>query len=579
MLSKSILEVNPKDVMRNRPNAVCLFKQLLPLLLLKQKKIQYFFIITFFLVFMLIGLDIAIPLFLKNIVFLLTPKNKSLTYALILLLVAYGTIWMLSQIIQQLRQITMIRPLEECINQFCDKLFEHLHSLPLQYHLERNLGGITNALERAEYGLRDVFCGLFLFIIPLILELIIAAFILSFFYGIVYGFILILIAIFYIIFTLYATEWASHFQTLSNKKQASTNSNIVDSFINYANIKYFNQQGAEFTKCNHNLQQREKLLIKSTVNMELVRVGQSLIVGLGLILLTYTAGKKVLLHIYDVSDFILINGYVLQFISPLSHMGVIVKAVRKGINDLEDVMSIYNEKSHIKDESSGLIIKEVKGIVFKNVSFGYKPSRLILKDASFEVKKGETLGIIGQTGSGKSTLPYLLFKFFDVNSGQILINNKDIQTINIDKLRNLFGIVPQDITLFNTSIYENILFARPDATKEEVEKVIELSCLEETLKNFPESYHTIVGERGLKLSGGEKQRIAIARVLLKEPQVYILDEATSCLDSVTEEKVMKNIAPYLKRATTIIIAHRLSALNNADKVITLHNGRLEMRSS
>lgn len=556
-------------------------KDIFPFLWTKQEKIRSLFLISFALIFISIAFDLSIPIVLKEVVSRLSSPDKSMNYQLTLLLVAYGIIWTLSQTIQQLRQIIMVRPFERCIRLFCSKLFDHLHSLPMKFHLDRKTGAITNALERAQNGFPDVFWGLFLFVIPTIVELVLAATILCYFYGSIYGFILLLIATVFIIFTLYATGWASHFQTLSNEQQSSTNANIVDSLLNFASVKHFNNKDYEVLKCDSHLREREKILVKSISSMEFVRIGQSLIIGLGLIILTYTAGKQALQSTYDVSDFVLINGYILQFAAPLSHMGFIAREIRRGINELASIMEIYNTKPATSQpsEKNSKSLEKLESIEFNNVSFGYDPSRFVLKDVSFHLQAGKTIGIVGSTGSGKSTISNLLFKFFDVNSGKILINNKDIQNIESENLYKLLGIVPQDVMLLNTTIYENILFARPTASKEEIDEAIELAELGSVLRKLPNHYDTVVGERGLKLSGGEKQRIAIARILLKRPALYIFDEATSSLDLSTEETIMKNIASIIKNSMSIIIAHRLSTVVNADDILVFHNGVIEEQGS
>ena len=566
--------------MQERFKNLRIIKEIFPFLWSREEKIRSLFLFAFGLIFISIILDLSIPLVLKEVISKLSAHDKSMTYQLSLLLIAYGIIWALSQTIQQVRQIIMVRPLERGVRLFCSKLFDHLHSLPMKFHLDRKTGALTNALERAQNGFPDVFWGLFLFIIPTIIELFLAAAVLCYFYGPIYGFILLFIATVFIIFTFYATEWASHFQTLANEQQSNTNANIVDSLLNFASVKHFNNKKHEVLKCDNHLREREKSLVKSISSMEFVRVGQSLIIGLGLVLLTYTAGKQTLLSVYDVSDFILINGYILQFAAPLSHMGFIVRDVRRGLNELTCVLEIYKTKPEtFSQPEKANSLEKLESIEFKNVSFGYEPSRFVLKDVSFQLEAGKTIGIVGATGSGKSTISSLLFKFFDINSGHILINNEDIKSLRAESLSPLLGIVPQDVTLFNTTIYENILFARPSAHKKEVEEAIELAHLGSVLKRLPQHYDTVVGERGLKLSGGEKQRIAIARVLLKRPALYIFDEATSSLDLTTEETIMRNIAPILKNAISIIIAHRLSTVVNANEVLVLHNGEVEERGS
>jgi len=576
--------------MQERFKNLRIIKDLLPFLWTKEEKIRSLFLFAFGLIFISIALDLSIPLVLKEVVSCLAIPDKSMTYQLSLLLVAYGIIWTLSQVIQNVRQIIMVRPLESCIRLFCSKFFDHLHSLPMTFHMDRKTGSLTNALERAQHGFPDVFWGLFLFIIPTIIELFLAAAILCYCYGAIYGFLLLFIASVFIMFTFYATKWASHFQTMCNDQQSNTNAYIVDSLLNFASVKYFNNKEHEVLKCDTHLKKRENLFVKFISSVELVQIGQSLIIGVGLILLTYTAGKQTLLNVYDVSDFILINGYILQFAAPLGQMGFIARNVRRGLNELSDIMKIYKikpttsfsppsthslsspfEDAHLPDK--------LESIEFKNVSFGYEPSRLILNDVSFTLEAGKTIGIVGETGSGKSTISSLLFKFYDVNAGKILINNVDIQSSDSNSLYKLLGIVPQDVTLFNMSIYENILFGRPSAQKEEVEEAMKLAHLEPFLKKLPDHYDTIVGERGLKLSGGEKQRIAIARVLLKRPALYVFDEATSSLDLKTEETIMNNIAPILKKSTSLIIAHRLSTVVNADEILVLHNGVIQERGT
>jgi ABC-type transport system involved in Fe-S cluster assembly fused permease/ATPase subunit len=566
--------------MQERFKNLKILQEIFPSLCSKEEKVCNQFLLSFGLIVISIGLALSVPLVLKEVVFHLYSPAKSMTYQLSLLLIAYGVIWTLSQTIQQVRHIIMVRPLERCIRLFCSKLFDHLHSLPMKFHVDRKTGAITNALERAQHGLSDLFWGLFLFIIPTIIELCLAALVLCYYYSAIYGFILFFIAAIFIVFTHYAMEWASHFQTMSNGQQSNANANIVDSLLNYANVKYFNNKELEILKCDNHLKEREKFLVKSLSSMEFVRIGQSIIIGLGLILLTYIAGQQALLSIYDVSDFVLINGYIMQFAAPLGHMGFIARDIRRGMNELASIMEILSTKPEIPSSSmKGSPLKKLKNIKFQHVSFGYEPSRLVLKDISFYLEEGKTLGIIGATGSGKSTISNLLFKFYDINSGKILINNEDIRNLNTEQLSHLMGIVPQDITLFNTTIYENILFARPHASKEEVDEAIALSHLEPVLKKFPHHYNTVVGERGLKLSGGEKQRIAIARALLKRPSLYIFDEATSSLDFSTEEAIMKSIEPILKNSTCLTIAHRLSTVVNADEILVFHHGRIEERGT
>lgn len=567
--------------MKKKNKTIEIMKDIFPFLWTDQEKIRTLFLISFGLVFIVIGLNLSIPLVLKKVVLKLSVPDKSMTYQLSLLLISSGIIWILSQIIQQIRQIIMVKPLERCIRLFCSKLFDHLHSLPMDFHLNRKTGAITNALERAQNGFPNIFWGLFLIVIPTVIELFLASSILCYFYGMTYGLIILVTFTTFIIFTIYAIEWASHYQTLCNEQQANTNANIVDSLLNFASVKYFNNKKYEVLKCDNHLKLREKLLIKSISSLELVRIGQSVIIGIGVIFLTYVAGHQTLSNIYNVSDFVLINGYILQLAAPLSQMGFVARDIRKGSNELASVMEIYKTKP-IKPqyfEGDFPLIEKLESVQFKNVFFGYDDSRFVLKDINFFLQSGRSIGIVGETGSGKSTISNLLFKFYNATSGKILINDQDINSLKSEDLSSLFGVVSQDVTLFNTTIYENILFARPTAIKTEVEEAMQLAQLESVLKKLPHHYNTVVGERGLKLSGGEKQRIAIARILLRRPSLYIFDEATSSLDLKTEEIIMKNIEFITKSSSSIIIAHRLSAVMNADEILVLNNGIVEERGT
>lgn len=566
--------------MRQKFEAVKLIKSLLPFLWEKQGNVRTLFLLTICLVFVSIGLNLSIPIMLKMIVSRLSLTDRNMSYQLCLLLFASGAIWTLSQVIQQARVIIMVHPLERCIRLFCSKLFDHLHCLPMHFHLNKKIGAITNALERAQNGFPSVFWGLFLIIVPTILELFMSAAILCYFYGLIYGIIILLILIIFVIFTSYAISWTSDIQKICNTQHNETNAHIVDSLLNFASVKYFNNKDYENEKCADHLKLREKLVIKFVSSLEFVRIGQHLIIGMGIILLTYTAGKQALSNIYDVSDFILINGYILQLAVPLSQMGFVARDVRKGLNEIQGVMALYQTKiNESKFLEKTKHIGRLEDICFENVSFGYDGSRVILKNINFYIRTGQSIGIVGETGSGKSTISNLLFNFYDTESGKIRINGINIKEIKYESICNLFGIVAQDTTLFNTTIYENILFGRPNAEKKDVERAIRLACLDSFLENLPDHYNTMVGERGLKLSGGEKQRIAIARVFLKSPSLYIFDEATSSLDLATEKKIMANITSITKKATSITIAHRLSAVMNADEILVLKNGIVEERGN
>lgn len=550
-----------------------------PFLYTKQDNIRGLFLYSFFLIFVTIIMNLCTPLLLKEIVSRLSVPAISMTYSLIVLLISYGLIWTISQTIQQFRQIILVRPMSRCIRIFCSKLLEHLHSLPFDFHLNSKTGHVSGSLERAQQGIPDIFWGLFLFVIPTLIEVFCAGFILSFLYGVKYIIVLAIMTIIFILFTAYATNWASKYQVASNIQKSQANAHIVDSLLNFASVKYFNNIKYEMDRCNDYLLKRDLSLVKSLSSIEIVRIGQRLIIGSGIIVLIFIAGNQVVLSNYDISDFILINGYILQFAAPLGHMGLIIKDIRRGFTELDDILSIYKTKlSDFQIQRDNVQkIEDFHELKFNQVCFGYQKSSSTLKNISFIIKKGKKIAVVGKTGSGKSTLSNLIFNFYEVTSGEITVNDVNINNIEKDSLYNLLGIVPQDVLLFNTSIYENIIYARPDAKKSEVEQAIFLSNLEPVLNKLNNHYHTIVGERGMKLSAGEKQRIAIARILLKKPSIYIFDEATSYLDYTSQRIIMDNIFSHLKNKTVIIIAHRLETIIKADEILVMNEGSISER--
>jgi len=550
-----------------------LIKDLLPILWKKQKKIRGLFLLSLMLVLITIGLNLTIPIILKLIVLKLSIANGSISYDLILLLVTLGLIWTIANCIKQIRQIIMVRPLEKCICIFCYNFFEHLHSLSMKFHIDKKIGSLTNVIEKAQQGLPEVFWGLFLIVIPTIIEFFLSALILCYLYGLTYGLVLLLILIIFILFAAYALEWLTVIQKDSNEQQAVANAFIVDSLINFASVKYFNNKKYELNKCNLYLTKSENAVVKYISSVELIRIGHHVIIGCGIVLLTYMAGKQIVDGVFNVSDFVLINGYIFQLSIPLGQMGFVSNDIRRGLNKMLGVMELYKIPNISNSDKNKHSIKRVENISFRNISFSYEGGSVpILSNISFYLPKGKKIGIVGETGSGKSTIASLIYNFYKVDSGEILINGHNVNNIKSSSLCDVLGIVPQDTTLFNTTIYDNILFGKPTASKSEVEEAIQFAGLKSFINKLPNHYNTIVGERGLKLSGGEKQRISIARVLLKQPSLYIFDEATSALDLDTERNIMNNIREVLGGASAIIIAHRLFAVIDADEILVIKNG-------
>lgn len=375
-------------------------------------------------------------------------------------------------------------------------------------------------------------------------------------------------------------EWSTAAQRIANEKNLQAGARVVDSLLNFETVKYFCNQKFEYEQTDRILKERENAATNYHITTELIHLGQGLVLGVGLITLTWMTGNNVIKGNMNVSDFILVNGYLLQFVTPLSWFGYILRKIRKGLTDMEAVFNILQLKPEITDAPHALdLVIENATISFDHVSFGYDSRRPILKDVSFVVPAGQTVAIVGSTGSGKSTIARLLFRFYDVSEGSILINGHDIRSITQESLQKIMGIVPQDTVLFNNTLYYNIAYGNPNCPPEDVEKAVQLAHLDSFIKRLPDGLNSMVGERGLKLSGGEKQRVAIARVLLHNPKIYIFDEATSALDTHTEQEIQKNLEEISSDSTTLIIAHRLSTVTYADTIIVLEHGSIAEQGS
>jgi ATP-binding cassette, subfamily B, heavy metal transporter len=490
-----------------------------------------------------------------------------------LLFVSYGVAWILNQVVQQLGFICIIGALERGMRMLNLHIFEHIQSLSMRFHLDKKTGSITNAIDRTQSGFDAIFWALFLFIIPTIIEMTVISIIFVRLYGIDYSFILLCTAICYCIFCRYAITVVDTIQEEYNQKKSLASETFVDSLLNIETVKYFNNQRYDYEKCDRILQQQEKVGVKLHSFGVLFYCGQKVIIGIGLMLLTVKSGNAVLAKTMSIGDFILINSYLLQFTAPLSSFGYVFRQIKKGLTDMGDIMKLFEIVPEVCDTQHAHVINPAKAdVTFNMVNFGYTHERTVLKNISLHIPSGKTVAIVGSTGSGKSTITKLLFRFYDVSSGAIFFNDHDIRTITQQSLHKAIGVVSQDTSLFNDTLYYNIAYANSAATKYDVERAIELAHLTELITRLPDGYNTIVGQRGLKLSGGEKQRVAIARVLLKNPALYIFDEATSSLDNSTERLLQQNLKTIAQGKTTLIIAHRLSTIVHADEIIVLDNG-------
>lgn len=528
-----------------------------------------------FFVIATIALNLSIPLIFKKIINLLSSCTAINVRLVTILFAVYGLTWAMSKVTLQLREITLARLLERGIRRLSITIFDHLHKLSLRFHLERRTGVIAAILSRVQRAFPDIFMELFIYLIPTIIEIIIAMGILWYLYSIIYGIMLFVVLTIYIVFSIIGIEWLAWAQQMNNIKEERTSARIVDSLLNFETVKYFNNQKFEHDQCDRAMKEQEDAGTRKQVRSEIVHLGQGVIIGFGLLVLTWISGKEVIAGTMQVGDFVLINGYLLQFFYPLSYFGIILRHIRRGFTDMEHALDLLEIKPEIVDAPNAIRLKtDTVEVVFDKVRFGYSSDRQILKEVSFTIPAGKTVAIVGPTGSGKSTIARLIFRLYDVTGGSLLINGHDVRSVTQESLQSLIGIVPQDTVLFNNTLYYNVAYGNPNASKETVERAIKLAHLDHLLVRLPQGYNTIVGERGLKLSGGEKQRVSIARLLVKNPKMYIFDEATSALDTQTEREIQKNIEEISKGATALIIAHRLSTVVNADKIIVLEEGKV-----
>ncbi|MDR3646749.1 MAG: ABC transporter transmembrane domain-containing protein [Candidatus Babeliales bacterium] len=548
---------------------------LIPYIWMHNTNIRVRIVVSLLLAIVMIALNLSIPYMFKLIVDNLEISHTTSFKFISFILLGYGLCWLLSQIISHLRELLIFKVLERGMRLLSLNVLDHLLSLSMNFHVNRKTGTITNYFDRAHGGFDNIFWGLISYLIPTILEMSIVIFIISYFYSILYGSLLVFILVSYLFFSFSASGYAIKLQDDHNEKHAKASAYLVETMLNIETIKYFGNQGYEHSKANNLLKEVETAGIKRYSADIFLKIAQNLIIGVGFIFITWLSGRAVYSNSITLGDFVLINGYLLQFISPLSYLSYIMKQIQKGIQDVSAILNIMRIKPEITDASNAIDLKIDKAdVVFENVNFGYTPERLIIKDLSFHIPAGKTFAIVGPSGSGKSTISKLLFRFYDVNTGQILINGQNIKNIKRDALCKIIGIVPQDAALFNDTIYNNLLYARPTAPEDEIKEAVHLAHLDNTMRAFPDGLNTQVGERGAKLSGGEKQRVSIARILIKKPAMYIFDEATSALDTSTEKDIQKNLEEISKGITTLIIAHRLSTIIHADQIIVLNKGEI-----
>ncbi|GGX80770.1 ABCB family ABC transporter ATP-binding protein/permease [Vogesella alkaliphila] len=514
------------------------------------------------------------PLFLKDIVDQLSIPATVLAVP-VLALVGYGFARLVSSVLGELRDAIFARVIQGAVRSVARSVFAHLFRLSLRFHLERQTGGMSRDIERGTKGIGFLLNFTVFNILPTLVEIALVLGILLYRYDVWFAVVTLSTIAIYIAFTLVITEWRTVFRRTMNDLDSRANSKAVDALINYETVKYFGNERYETERYDGNLASWERSAIKNQVSLSMLNAGQGVIIATGVTLIMWLAARGVVSREMTVGDVVLVATFITQLWAPLHFLGFVYREIKHSLADMERMFTLLNVDAEVDDHPTAqtLAAKQV-AIRFDNIGFGYDAKRQILHDVSFDIPAGHTVAVVGASGAGKSTLSRLLFRFYDVGSGTIRFNGTDIRELTQDSLRAHIGIVPQDTVLFNDSIYYNIAYGRPGASREEVIEAAKSAHIHDFVMSLPDGYDTTVGERGLKLSGGEKQRVAIARTILKNPPVLIFDEATSALDSRTEKAIQTELFDIAANRTTLIIAHRLSTIADADTIIVMEGGRI-----
>ena len=521
--------------------------------------------------------NVTTPLLLGASVNSLTELSSGINLFMLVpvaLIIGYGIARIITFAFVEIRDALFSKVSQHSIRQISLNIFKHVHSLSLQFHLNRQTGALAKFIDRGTKGIDFLLRYVLFNIVPTFFEIFLVSGILFYLYGPWYAVITLTTVTIYSYLTFQITEWRNEFRRKMNQADNDVNTKMIDSLLNFETVKYFNNEQFEFKRLDKSLEEYEIAANKTRHALSLLNVSQTLVIMTGITIMLVMSAYGIKNGDIDVGGFVVINAYMLQLYQPLSFLGSVYREIRQALTDMENMFSLLDISPAIRNTLNKLPQSNIAEIKFDNVSFDYDVRRTIINNISFTVPNGKKVAIVGPTGAGKSTISRLLFKFYEPKSGEIYINNVNTNTISQESLREIIGVVPQDTVLFNDTIYYNIAYGKAGSTKEEVVSAAKNADIHDFISILPDGYETIVGERGLKLSGGEKQRVAIARTILKNPKIFFFDEATSALDTSTEKEIQKNLENVSKNKTTLIIAHRLSTAANADNIIVLDGGAI-----